>query len=48
LFVRKTSGLIRTIGIAGAIVFGVHCISLSSSGIVTFYSVPGLWLRVRW
>jgi hypothetical protein len=48
LFVRKTSGLIRTIGIAGAIVFGVHCISLSSSGILNFYSVPGLWLRVRW
>lgn len=43
LFVRKTSGLIRTIGVGGAIVFGVHCISLSSSGILTFYSVPGLW-----
>lgn len=43
LFVRKSSGLIRTVGIWGAIVFGVHCISLSSSGILTFYSVPGLW-----
>lgn len=43
LFVRKTSGLIRTIGVFGALVFGVHCISLSSSGILTFYSVPGLW-----
>lgn len=43
LFVRKSSGLIRTVGIAGAIYFGVHCISLSSSGILTFYSVPGLW-----
>jgi basic amino acid/polyamine antiporter, APA family len=43
LFVRKTSGLIRTIGVGGALVFGVHCISLSSSGILTFYSVPGLW-----
>ncbi|HET6379777.1 MAG TPA: APC family permease [candidate division Zixibacteria bacterium] len=43
LFVRKTSGLIRTIGVGGAIVFGVHCISLSSSGILTFYSVPALW-----
>ena len=43
LFVRKTSGLIRTIGVRGALVFGVHCISLSSSGILTFYSVPGLW-----
>jgi len=41
--VRKTSGLIRTIGVGGALVFGVHCISLSSSGILTFYSVPGLW-----
>ncbi len=43
LFVRKTSGLIRTIGIFGAVVFGVHCISLSSSGILTFYSTPSLW-----
>ncbi|HXG39972.1 MAG TPA: APC family permease [Candidatus Limnocylindrales bacterium] len=43
LFVRKSSGLIRTVGIAGAIYFGVHCISLSSSGILTFYSIPGLW-----
>jgi len=43
LFVRKTSGLIRTIGVGGALVFGVHCISLSSSGILTFYSVPALW-----
>jgi amino acid transporter len=41
--VRKTSGLIRTIGVGGALVFGVHCISLSSSGILTFYSVPALW-----
>jgi amino acid transporter len=31
------------VGIWGAIYFGVHCISLSSSGILTFYSVPGLW-----
>ncbi|HEU4572091.1 MAG TPA: APC family permease [Candidatus Limnocylindrales bacterium] len=43
MFVRKTSGLVRTVGVMGAIVFGVHCISLSSSGILTFYSVPGLW-----
>jgi len=43
LFVRNASGLVRTVGIAGAIYFGVHCISLSSSGILTFYSVPGLW-----
>lgn len=43
LFVRKTSGLIRTIGIWGAVVIGVHCISLSSSGILTFCLVPGLW-----
>src|SRR5574340_322066 len=43
LFVRNTSGLIRTIGVFGALIFGVHCISLSSSGILTFYSVPGLW-----
>ena len=43
LFVRKASGLIRTVGIRGAIYFGVHCISLSSSGILVFYSVAGLW-----
>lgn len=42
LFVRKTSGLIRTIGIGGPVVIGVHCISLSSSGILTFCLVPGL------
>lgn len=27
----------------GAVVFGVHCISLSSSGIITFQWVPSLW-----
>ena len=43
LFVRKTSGLIRTIGVWGALAFGVHCISLSSSGIITFQWVPSLW-----
>lgn len=43
LFVRKSSGLIRTVGTRGAIYFGVHCISLSSSGILVFYSVAGLW-----
>lgn len=43
LFVRKSSGLIRTVGVLGAIYFGVHCISLSSSGILTFYSTPSLW-----
>lgn len=43
LFVRKSSGLIRTVGVMGAIYFGVHCISLSSSGILTFYSTPSLW-----
>lgn len=43
LFVRKSSGLIKTVGARGAIYFGVHCISLSSSGILVFYSTPSLW-----
>jgi len=36
LYARKSSGLIRTIGIFGAMVFGVHCISLSSSGLIPY------------
>lgn len=43
LFARKSSGLIRTIGPFGAMVFGVHCISLSSSGFIPFSWVASVW-----
>lgn len=43
LYARKTSGLVRTIGIFGAMVFGVHCISLSSSGFIPFSWVASVW-----
>ncbi|MEM2538249.1 MAG: hypothetical protein QXE38_02975, partial [Candidatus Methanomethylicia archaeon] len=43
LFVRKTSGLTRIIGPFAAMVFGVHCISLSSSGLIPYAWVPWLW-----
>ncbi len=43
LYARKSSGLIRTIGVFGAMVFGVHCISLSSSGLIPFSWVAGVW-----
>ena len=43
LYARKSSGLVRTIGIFGAMVFGVHCVSLSSSGLIPFSWVAGVW-----
>jgi len=43
LYARKSSGLVRTIGVFGAMVFGIHCISLSSSGMITFSWVAGVW-----
>src|SRR3990170_1283473 len=43
LYARKSSGLIRTIGVFGAMVFGVHCISLSSSGLIPYSWVAGVW-----
>ncbi|NPV80491.1 MAG: APC family permease [Firmicutes bacterium] len=43
LYARKSSGLVRTIGIFGAMVFGVHCISLSSSGYIPFSWVASVW-----
>lgn len=43
LFVRRASGLIRIIGPFSAMVFGVHCISLSSSGLIPYAWVPWLW-----
>jgi hypothetical protein len=56
LYARKSSGLVRTIGVFGAMVFGVHCISLSSSGLIPFSWVAGVWpgssiigvLTIRW
>jgi len=43
LFVRKASGLVRAIGGFDAMIFGVHCISLSSSGLISFAWVVYLW-----
>src|SRR3989304_1069038 len=43
LYARKSSGLVRTIGVFGAMVFGPHCISLSSSGLIPFSWVAGVW-----
>lgn len=43
LFTRKSSGLVRAIGAFGALAFGVACISLSSSGIISFQWVPSIW-----
>lgn len=43
VYVRRTSGLVRIIGPFAAMVFGVHCISLSSSGLIPYAWVPWLW-----
>src|SRR4030042_6980384 len=43
LYARKSAGLIRTIGVFGAMVFGVHCISLSSSGLIPYSWIAGVW-----
>jgi len=43
VFVRRTSGLIRIIGPFAAMVFGIHCISLSSSGLIPYAWIPWLW-----
>src|SRR5512140_2867602 len=43
LYARKSSGLVRTIGVFGAMVFGVHCISLSSSGTIPWSWIAGVW-----
>lgn len=43
VFPRRASGLVKSIGITGAIVFGVHCISLSSSGFIPFSWVASVW-----
>jgi basic amino acid/polyamine antiporter, APA family len=43
LWLRQTSGLTKSIGIGGAIVFGIHCISLSSSGFIPFSWISSVW-----
>jgi amino acid transporter len=43
VFLRDSSGLVKSIGKWGAILFGVHCISLSSSGFIPFSWVASNW-----
>ncbi|MFT3911928.1 MAG: APC family permease [Ferruginibacter sp.] len=43
IFPRPASGLTKSIGLIGAIVFGIHCISLSSSGFIPFSFVSSVW-----
>jgi len=43
LFPRPASGLVKAIGVGGAFIFGVHCISLSSSGFIPFSWVASVW-----
>ncbi|MGH9463547.1 MAG: hypothetical protein ACRD1X_20275 [Vicinamibacteria bacterium] len=40
---RQRSGLVRSFGVFGAFLFGVHCISLSSSGFIPFSWVASVW-----
>jgi len=39
----KGRGLVRVVGFLGAAIFGIQCISLSSSGLLPFSTVAGLW-----
>src|SRR5512136_648851 len=43
LYARKSSGLVRTIGVFGAMVFGVQCISVYSCGLIRLSYVAGVW-----
>jgi basic amino acid/polyamine antiporter, APA family len=43
ILLRPASGLVKSIGVFGAFVFGVHCISLSSSGFIPFSWVASVW-----
>jgi amino acid transporter len=43
IFVRPASGLVKAISTWGAILFGIHCISLSSSGFIPFSWVASVW-----
>lgn len=40
---RQRSGLVRSFGIFGAFLFGIHCISLSSSGFIPFSWIVSVW-----
>src|SRR3954470_8737133 len=40
---RIASGVVPSIGVWTAFLFGIHCISLSSSGIIPFSWIPSLW-----
>lgn len=42
-FARKESGFVRSFSIWTAFLFGVHCISLSSSGFIPFSWVASVW-----
>ncbi len=44
---RGGRALGRGLGVLGVVVFGVQCISLSSSGLLLFSSVAGLWPGVN-
>jgi amino acid transporter len=39
----KKSGLVKSIGAWAAVLFGIHCISLSSSGFIPFSWVASVW-----
>ena len=43
IFPRQASGLTKAIGVWGATIFGIHCISLSSSGLIAFSWVASVW-----
>lgn len=40
---RRRSGLVRTFSAWGAFLFGIHCISLSSSGFIPYSWVASVW-----
>jgi amino acid transporter len=40
---RRRSGLLGTISAGGAFLFGIHCISLSSSGFIPYSWVASVW-----
>jgi APA family basic amino acid/polyamine antiporter len=47
---RNRSGLVQSFGVFGAFLFGVHCISLSSSGFIPFSWVASVWpgASIKW
>jgi amino acid transporter len=40
---QKRSGIVQAIGFWGAVLFGIHCISLSSSGFIPFSWIASVW-----